>query len=274
MGNAEHNWAVVKTTVAPIKLKPFDASELADEALYGMVLKILGDIDNGWYYIETHYGYRGYVHEDNILLGDEQILQWQECAKHVVTHSIADVLNAPTYKGHVIQVLTRGALVEATGNEQEGWSEINLPLNRKGWIRSSFIKKMDKLPLKENEDIVRENLVNTALSYLGTQYRWGGKSPMGIDCSGLCSISYLINGIIIYRDAVLKEEYMRAINREDMKKGDLLFFPGHVAMYIGNDKYVHSTSIANGVVINSLNPMDEDYRKDLADQIINIGTIF
>ncbi len=61
-----------------------------------------------------------------------------------------------------------------------------------------------------------------------------------------------------------------------MKPGDLLFFPGHVAMYIGNDKYVHSTGKngSDGVVINSLNPFDEDYREDLLKNLKAVGSIF
>lgn len=97
---------------------------------------------------------------------------------------------------------------------------------------------------------------------------------MGIDCSGLCSITYLINGIIIYRDSQIKEEFgMKRISKEEIQLGDLLYYPGHVAMYIGNDKYIHATGKSSGVVINSLNPEDEDYREDLAN-IKEIATVF
>ena len=61
---------------------------------------------------------------------------------------------------------------------------------------------------------------------------------------------------------------------EEAKEGDLLFFPGHVAMYIGDGKFIHSSASINGVHINSLNPEDDDYRKDLKDELYAIGTIF
>ena len=146
--------------------------------------------------------------------------------------------------------------------------------NTTGWVRTVFIRDKKTSFDKNNEEQIRKDLVDTAMLYLGTQYRWGGKSPLGIDCSGLCSVSYLLNGIIIYRDARLKEKYMRSISLEEIKPGDLLFFPGHVAMYIGNDKYVHSSSSLNGVKVNSLNPEHEDYKEDLAKTITGIGTVF
>ncbi|MEG2420152.1 MAG: NlpC/P60 family protein, partial [Oscillospiraceae bacterium] len=80
-----------------------------------------------------------------------------------------------------------------------------------------------------------------------------------------------------YRDAHIKEGYpLHEIAKEDMKPADLIFFPGHVAMYLGNGKYIHSTAKngSDGVVINSLNPEDADYRADLPEKITAIGSIF
>ena len=51
------------------------------------------------------------------------------------------------------------------------------------------------------------------------------------------------------------------ISKDQMKLGDLLYWPGHVAMYIGDDKYIHSTGASGGVVINSINPEHDEYRK-------------
>ncbi len=267
-------WGIINKATAPIKLHPRFDSEMADEGLFGMVVKILDDVGDGWHYIETHYKYSGYIHEYNIILDDNRAVEWKKTANSIITHSIVDVMAASTYKSYIIEVLGRGSVVLVTGREKEGWTEIELPDNRRGWVRSAFLGTLKTTSNKDDEDTLRKNLVNTALSYLGTQYRWGGRSPFGIDCSGLCSISYLLNGIIIYRDAVLKDEYMRNITLEEIKPGDLIFFPGHVAMYIGDDKFVHSSSSINGVNINSLNPNHSDYRKDLAETITGVGTIY
>lgn len=266
--------AILNKTVVPINLHPRFDSEMADEGLYGMVVNILEDKGNGWYYIKTHYNYYGYVHSSNMIIDDTQAEKWLNNSNKVIYHSIVDVMPEASYKGHIKEVLTRGATVIATGKEKDNWTEIQLVDNTTGWVRTNFIGDKVVSCNKEQEKELREKLVNTAMSYLGTQYRWGGKSPLGIDCSGLCSISYLLNGIIIYRDSQRKDEYMRKISLEEIKPGDLLFFPGHVAMYIGNNKYVHSSSNNSGVDINSLNPEDEDYNEYLAKNILEVGTIF
>ena len=90
-------------------------------------------------------------------------------------------------------------------------------------------------------------------------------------------MAYMLNGINIFRDASIKEDFpVQQIARENIKEGDLLYFPGHIAMYLGNGRYIHSTGRAgsDGVVINSLNPKDADYREDLASAIKQIGSIF
>lgn len=273
MGN-NNQMAIIKNTVAAIKKYPRFDSPLDDEGLLGMVVKLLRTEGDGWFYIETHYGYNGYIHEKDIIIDTQRALDWQSKAIYYIGFGIVDVMAEPNYKNYPIELLTRGAFIQTTGTTSEEWTEIVLPEGKTGWVKSPYVKEMTNTSPRENEDELRKNLVATALTYLGTQYRWGGKSSLGIDCSGLCSMAYMLNGIIIYRDAVLKEEYMKSIDRKDIKPGDLLFFPGHVAMYIGEDKFVHSSSSEHGVVINSLNPSHHDYREKLDKTINGIGTIF
>lgn len=128
-----------------------------------------------------------------------------------------------------------------------------------------------------SEAVFRAAVMVTARQYLRTQYRWGGKSNWGLDCSGLVSMCYLQNGVIIYRDAKIVEGWpMHAIPREAMQPGDALYFPGHIALYLGNGEYIHSTGAAasGGVVINSLDPAEPHYRKDLDEGLTAVGTIF
>ncbi len=132
-----------------------------------------------------------------------------------------------------------------------------------------------------SENAFREKLVSEAMKYMGVQYRWGGKSFRGIDCSGLVSISYMRCGVLIYRDASIVDGWpIQRLDLEDakagrLKKGDALYFPGHIAMYIGDGKYIHSTGKigSGGVVINSLRPEDPDFRQDLLDCLYAAGGV-
>ena len=127
------------------------------------------------------------------------------------------------------------------------------------------------------EDAFRFSVCQTARLYLGTQYRWGGKSGRGVDCSGLVSAVYMQHGVLLYRDARIVPGWpMHEIDFADKKPGDLIFFAGHVAMYLGGNKYIHSTgaAVSGGVVINSFDPRDPRYRADLAENVLATGSIF
>ena len=90
-------------------------------------------------------------------------------------------------------------------------------------------------------------------------------------------MSYMLCGVLTYRDAKIVEGFpVHPILKENLQKGDLIYFPGHIAMYIGNGEYIHSTAKdgSDGVVINSLNEDDENYREDLPKIITAYGSIF
>ena len=90
-------------------------------------------------------------------------------------------------------------------------------------------------------------------------------------------MAYLLCGVIIHRDASIKPEFcMHEISYEQIKMGDLMFFPGHVAMYLENGRFIHSTSHKGdeGVVLASLNPEDPDFRGDLLERMKTCGSIF
>lgn len=272
--NKRYEFGILNKEVVPINLRPNFESEMADEGLYGMVVNILEECEDEWYLIETEYDYKGYIHSSYMILDDENSSNWKKRAKHIISHPVVDVISTSDFKGYIVQLLTKGATIISTGEVKDNWSEVELADGKFGWVREDFIREKIEVGSDLDKTELRKKLVDTAISYLGTQYRWGGKSPLGIDCSGLCSISYLMNGVKIHRDAKLKEEYMRTITIEEVKPGDLIFFPGHVAMYIGDDKYVHSSSSINGVNINSLNPAHGNYREYLAKTITGVGTIF
>lgn len=272
------NDGIINNTLAFLMKEPAWDTELSDEDFYGRKVEILSRPSDEWFEVKTCYRYTGYVHTSQLLFDEEKIKIWDGAVKKVVLQPYADILAIPKVQGHHVISLTRGGLVgilEAA--DDNGWVRVLLCDGRTGYIKEKFLGTYYTSYSPEQEEKLRLDIVNTALAYMGTQYRWGGKSPMGIDCSGLCSAAYLLNGVIIYRDAAIAEGFpIHEIMYERMKPADLLFFPGHVAMYIGEGRYVHSTAKngSDGVVINSLDPADKDFREDLAVKIKAVGSLF
>ncbi len=269
--------AVVKNTIASMRNVPKCDVALADEVLYGMVVEVLEKTKNGYYKIKTDYNYEGYLLESDLLLDQTLTNMWEKFSYKRIIQAYADVLNRPCVQGVLIQGLTRGAILHEIMQEEDGWIRVMLCDGTIGFTKQKYLGTYFDRPSGHTKEEFRQNIVTTAKSYLGTQYRWGGKTPLGIDCSGLTSICYLLNGVIIYRDAIIKTGFpVHEIPFKDKKAGDLLFFKGHTAIYLGMNRYIHSTGKngSDGVVINSLNPADLDYRDDLAKSIYAAGSIF
>ncbi|MBO5198559.1 MAG: C40 family peptidase [Lachnospiraceae bacterium] len=276
-------YAIVNEPIVPLYRSAARTSSLEDEVLYGMKVEILETVADGMVRVRTPYQYEGIAEISKLTLQEDRIQAWEENKKVWITGRYVDIQSIPKYQGYQVISLPRGAVVRfLEPADENGWVKVGLANGRTGYCKESFVAdyqepSMDLTAAKANEEEFREAVCRRALSYLGTQYRWGGKTPLGIDCSGLCSTSYLMNGVVIFRDAKIKEGFpVKEIAYEEKKKGDLLFFPGHVAMYLGDGRYIHSTGKngSDGVVINSLNPGDSDYREDLLKILSAVGSIF
>lgn len=90
-------------------------------------------------------------------------------------------------------------------------------------------------------------LVDASMDYLGTKYRWGGKTPAGFDCSGF--VQYLAKkhlGMDMPRVAADQAKFGTAVSRDQLQPGDLVFFNtsgrrnSHVGIYIGDNQMVHA----------------------------------
>ncbi len=278
--------AFINAPLCPLMTQPRHDCERADEALFGMVVEVIEQTTPGYWKVRTHYRYEGYAPTQALVIGDQAAQEWAALPKKAVLHkNFCDVLAAPKYQSWPLVTLPMGAVVAVTKppeldpetGEPTGWQLVSLPDGAEGYVRSSWLDDYHDRPLRLPERQLRQRICDTAMLYWRTPYRWGGKTPLGIDCSGLTSMSYLLNGIFIYRDARLMDGFpIRPIRREEIQPADLLYFPGHIALYLGDGKYIHSTGKAtcDGVCINSLNPADPDYREDLDKSMIAAGTYF
>ncbi|MDD3412904.1 MAG: SH3 domain-containing C40 family peptidase [Lachnospiraceae bacterium] len=252
-------WVTTKRGIVPIYNWK---GVMADEILYGMEAELSEEQAGGFCKIKTEYGYEGYAKSECFI--------WDiEAPKNIkfVIWPYADVLMEPQVKGKKIISIPKGARVEILPETDNGYQKIKLYNGMDGYIKSTYLGEYYDEPFTKEEDIFRERVIEIAKSYMGVQYRWGGKTPLGIDCSGLTFMAYYLCGVTIYRDAILKSGYpMHPINEIDLKPGDLIYYEGHVTMYIGNGEYIHATGRAgsDAVVINSFNEGTSNYREDLA----------
>lgn len=110
-------------------------------------------------------------------------------------------------------------------------------------------------------------VLDTAHSFMGVPYVWGGTSSLGIDCSGLVNSSYKAIGIRLPRDSDQQSLVGLLVatrwHRAGLRAGDVMFFLGrrgtisHTALYIGDGRFIEATSPA--VKISSLNPQHQNY---------------
>lgn len=265
--------------------RPDNGSGIADELLYGWTCRIVEEIDRGRILkVITEYDYEGYVRRADMIVFSRNHNYTEYRPVKYVNRNTVDILSMPKVQGKVLTTVFRGSYLKVSDDFQnnEGWQQVILNNAIAGYVQEVMLSERKKSPLTGQEGYYRDvelraDIIESARAYLGTQYRWGGKTPAGIDCSGLSFMSYFENGISIYRDAKIKEGYpVKKIPNHMMDKGDLLFFPGHVAIYMGDGKYIHATAHKDsyGVVINSLYPWDRDFREDLYEKLYAVGSVF
>ncbi|MDH5255513.1 MAG: C40 family peptidase [Gammaproteobacteria bacterium] len=105
-------------------------------------------------------------------------------------------------------------------------------------------------------DPVRSQVVFTAMQMVGVPYRWGGSTPAGFDCSGLVQYVYSHAGFRLPRTAAEQMDASAPVTLENAQAGDLLFFrdggrTSHVAIYLGQGRFVHAPSTGSQVSLDS-----------------------
>lgn len=151
---------------------PDAKSEMTDELLFGTVCELLDTVDD-YCRVETDYGYRGYLRRCDLSAGGQQ-------PSRVVSVPFADLLFTPEYRRAPRMVLPMGSVVDAAYSKTEPrFAFVYMPDKTVCCIRKECLSP---LPASADERTTRGAVVRTAQSFLGTQYRWGGKTHAGVDC--------------------------------------------------------------------------------------------
>lgn len=112
-------------------------------------------------------------------------------------------------------------------------------------------------------------------------YLWGGTVGPNFDCSGLMQTAFAASGIRLPRDSYQQEDFAAAIALSELQAGDLLFFgqgdrPNHVALYLGNGRYIHSSGRdqgRNGIGIDSITDLDDPISHTYYQQLRGAGRV-
>jgi cell wall-associated NlpC family hydrolase len=154
---------------------------------------------------------------------------------------------------------------ELVVSRRSGKTYFDLPGGKKG-----IISKAALLPHGSNraKETAGKKMVAVGRRFLGAPYLWGGITPAGFDCSGLVQVIYGFYDIKLPRNSKEQQGEGFTITRDALKPGDLLFFPGHVAISCGGNDFIHASASRGIVIIESLDSSSPDYRRDLDDKFI------
>ena len=119
------------------------------------------------------------------------------------------------------------------------------------WLAKDSPEAYRQLMIEGQLDDLTLKILESAYSYLGTPYRWGGTTPNGFDCSGFVRHVFRENGIQLSRSSREQAQEGKSVPLSELKPGDLIFFNmhhrkhywvDHVGLYVGNGQFIHATS--------------------------------
>ena len=155
-------------------------------------------------------------------------------------------LQASHYKDNA---LVRQAIAEhssdkmAEGLKDAGWATSSSYVESlKAALDAYDLRRFDSMTVEDLESgaLSADAIIAAAYSQLGVPYVWGGTTPgVGLDCSGLTQYCYRQAGVMIPRNSEDQAAFGRKVPVSQATPGDILWRPGHVGIYIGEDRYIH-----------------------------------
>jgi len=218
------------TEVAAVRARPAADAPAISQLVHGEGFNMI-DKAGGWAWGScAHDDYVGYVRADS--LGPAQT------PTHRVTAPLALVFANPEIKAPVVKALPIGAQVA-------GADEGNFLRVDEGYIHARHVAPLEA---------VEPDPVAVAERLIGAPYRWGGRGGYGVDCSGLVQRALELAGVAAPRDSDMQRDQLGEALSEDatLRRGDLIFFPGHVGLMIDAGRLLHANAFWMSTVIEPL----------------------
>jgi hypothetical protein len=235
----------LRVPIAPLKRAPNQAAPLDSQALLGELVRVFDETDDGWSWVQLEEdGYVGYL--PSLALGPCAGAMNDEFMAGAPTHRVNALRTflypGPDLKFPAATFLSMGAGLilgeeEVTrGTRYRKLLNLPTPNGEAGWVVAQHCEEMSALA---------RDYVAVAERFIGTPYLWGGKSSLGLDCSALVQIACQMAGIPAQRDASMQEETLgEALDLSrglpDLRRGDLLFWPGHVGIMTDQETLLHA----------------------------------
>jgi len=228
-----------------VRARPSADSPALSQLVHGEGFDMI-DKAGGWAWGRcAHDDYVGYVRAD--ALGPMQT------PTHRVTAPLALVFANPDIKAPVVKALPIGAQVA-------GFNEDRFLRIDDGYIHQRHVAPLDAVEIDP---------VAVAQRLIGAPYLWGGRGSDGVDCSGLVQRAFELAGIALPRDSDMQRDQVGELLPEDapLRRGDLIFFPGHVGMMVDGEQLLHANAYWMSTVIEPLSDVVNRLRPTHAQPI-------
>ena len=216
--------------LAPLRKDPQHDATLVTEALCGERMTVYETDEEGWAWGQLKSdGYVGWLPAAVLLAPGP-------APTHKVTAVRTLVFPGPSIKLPPTDALPLGAQL-AVVREQESFAVT---------ASGGFVPQRHLAPLAT----VEPDFVAVAERFLGVPYFWGGKSSLGLDCSGLVQIALTACGIKCPRDSDMQERALgKPASLAGLQRGDLIFWKGHVAIARGRNSMIHANAFHMAVAV-------------------------